>query len=134
MGRKRHKQKKPKIRDFGRCDYHHFLYQKKHWQNGYAKLLREHPYMGKYIPQNSLHSLIHSKIHDIPVPNGKDCKRAYLKLLELERNGEIDVRLDTCEKRLEFLIEVWSKSSPATVAVLLWQRDIIRKFYERESS
>lgn len=125
--------KKKRIREYNSSDFHHFLYQKKHWQNGYAKLLREHPYMGKYIPKNSLHSLIHSKIHDIPVPNGRDCKRAYLKLLELERTGEIDVRLDSCEERLDFLIEVWKYSCPATVAVLMWQRDIISKFYEKES-
>lgn len=116
---------------YGREDFHHFLYQKKHWQTGYAKLLREHPYMGKYLPQYTLHSLIHSKIHDIPVPNGRDCKRAYLHLLELERKGEIDVRFDTCEKRLDFLIAEWEDSCPATTAVLKWQRDVITKFYKK---
>lgn len=114
-----------------REDFHHFLYQRKHWQNGYAKLLREHPYCGRYIPQNSLHSLIHSKIHDIPTPSGKSCKRAYLKILELERSGQIDIARDSCEQRLDVLIKVWSKSDPATAEVLKLQREIIANFYKK---
>lgn len=112
-------------------DYHHILFQKRHWQQGYAKALREHPYMGKYIPRATLHREIHSKIHDVPTPNGVDCKRAYNQLLELERQGLIDIEQDTLEQRIEFLIEVWEESCPATVAILKWQRDVVNKFYER---
>lgn len=114
-----------------REDFHHFLYQRKHWQQGYAKLLREHPYFGKYMPQFSLHSEIHSKIHDVPCPNGKECRRAYFHLIEAERNGEIDVRFDTGEQRLDFLINEWEDACPATVAILKWQKEVIHKFYSK---
>ena len=113
-------------------DYHHFLFQKKHWQQGYAKILREHPYMGAYIPRNTLHRGLHSKLHDIPVPNGKECKFAFEELHRLEMAGKIDVN-DSPTKKLNFLISVWRESCPATVAILEWQRDIIAKFYNERS-
>lgn len=112
-------------------DFHHILYQRKHWNKGYAKLLRNHPYMGKMIPLSTLHAEIHSKIHDIPTPNGIDCKRAYLELLERERRHEIDIKHDSLEKRIDFLIEMWEETCPATVAILAWQRQIAAKFYGR---
>lgn len=111
-------------------DYHHILFQRKHWQNGFARALRNHPYMGKYIPVGTLHREIHSKIHDIPTPNGVDCRRAYNRLLEWERMGWIDVKNDTLEQRIQFLIDVWEDSCPATVAILKWQQEVVRKFYE----
>lgn len=111
-------------------DYHHFLYQKRHWQNGYAKALREHPYMGKQIPRDTLHREIHSKIHDVPCPNGKECRQAFEEILRREREGLIDVELDTCEQRIDLLIELWAEKCPATVAILKWQRDVIAKYYD----
>lgn len=116
---------------FNATDYHHILFQRRHWQQGYAKALREHPYMGKYIPTGTLHREIHSKIHDIPTPNGVDCRRAYNRLIEWERQGIIDVEHDTLEERIQFLIDVWEETCPATVAILKWQQEVVRKFYER---
>lgn len=110
-------------------DYHHILYQKQYWKQGYAKLLREHPYMGKYCPQYTLHAEIHAKIHDIPTPNGKECRKAYIELVRREREGLIDLKYDTLEQRIDFLIEMWEKKCPATVSILKWQKDIIAKFY-----
>lgn len=112
-------------------DYHHFLYQSRYWKQGYARKLRQHPYLGAYLPQFTLHSEIHAKIHDIPTPKGEECRRAYNELIRLEKEGLIDVRHDTAEQRLDFLIQIWQRSCPATVAILQWQRDIIRKFYQR---
>lgn len=112
-------------------DYHHFLFQRKHWQQGYAKALREHWYMGIYIPRDTLHREIHSKIHDVPVPNGKDCKKVFEELVMLEREGLINAE-DSYYERLDFLIELWQEKCPATVEILKWQRDIISKFYSRE--
>lgn len=111
-------------------DWHHFLFQRRHWQQGYAKALREHPYMGKYIPRDTLHREIHSKIHDIPTPNGSECKLAFEELIKREREGTIDVERDSCARRLNFLIELWREKCPATVAILEWQRDVIAKFYK----
>lgn len=129
--KKRKKQGKHKQIAYQATDYHHILYQRKHWQQGYAKLLREHPYMGKYIPTATLHRAIHSKIHDVPTPNSKDCKRAYHELLNREAGGLIDIQYDTLEQRIDFLIEMWQRTCPATVAILKWQKEIVHKFYER---
>lgn len=130
----RHAQKN-QVLDRNATNWHHLLFQRRHWQNGYAKLLREHPYMGKYIPMHTIHRHIHAKIHDIPCPNGKDCKHAYQALLQLEDEGKIDIRHDSLEKRLDFLIDLWSDpecNCEATVAVLRWQREVVHKFYEKE--
>lgn len=112
-----------------RKDYHHFLFQKKHWQGGYAHQLREHYYAGAYIPQATLHRAIHAKIHDVPRPNGDVCKRTLAKLRKLEETGAIS-RKDPPEKKLSFFIEEWAEDCPATVAILRWMRDIIIKYYQ----
>lgn len=126
--KKRHK--KRRVHD-GR-DHHHFLYQDKHWQQGYAKRLREHPYCQKLLPQDTLHRIIHSKVHDVPVPKGYDCKRVFRKLLDLEAKGKIDVFHDTAEMRLDFLIKEFA-GYPATQAMLQYQKDIISEFYRSKS-
>lgn len=111
-------------------NYHHILFQGLHWQQGYAKLLREHPYMGKMVPAATLHAMIHSKIHDVPRPNRDDLKRAYKELLRRQAAGEIDIEHDTLEQRIGFLIEMWRDTCPATTAILVWQRSIVAKFYQ----
>lgn len=91
--------------------------------------------MGKLIPRDSLHREIHSKIHDIPVPNGRECKKAFEELCRRERMGVIDVEHDTLEQRIDFLIEMWKDAHcEATIAILEWQKEIVSKFYSRESS
>lgn len=116
-----------------RKDTHHLLFQGRHWEQGYAKLLREHPYFKVEIPKDTLHREIHSKIHDIPTPNGAECKLAYQLMVEGIASGRLDPEHDTAEKRLEFLISVWKDKCPATVAMLGWQRDIFAKFYGKEA-
>ena len=111
-------------------DLHHLLYQRRHWKQGYAKRLRDNEYFKVYIPMATLHRQIHSKIHDIPTPNGKDCRRAYNRLTAGLHTGKLDPKHDTIEKRLDFLIEVWEETCPATVAILKWQREVIHKFFE----
>jgi len=91
--------------------------------------LRNYWYCGAYIPQNTLHRTIHSKLHDIPVPNGRDCKRAYEELVRRERDGLI-ANTDPPALRLDFLIEMFKDKCPATTAMLEWQRSIIEKHYK----
>lgn len=127
------KKKKKQKHCYQGSDWHHILFQRRHWQQGYAKALREHPYMGKYIPQATLHRTIHSKIHDIPTPNGKECRKAYLELCRREREGLIDIKYDTLEQRIDFLLEVWSNDNcEATLAMLRWQKQVVQKFYRKE--
>lgn len=87
--------------------------------------------MGAYIPQSSLHATIHAKIHDIPTPNGNVCKRTYIELIRREKAGLISLRDDSALKRISFLIEMWNDCCPATTAILIWQRNIIAKFYKK---
>jgi len=55
---------------------------------------------------------------------------AYEEVVRREREGLIDVVHDSCEQRLDLLIEIWEDKCPATVAVLKWQRDLIAKNYK----
>lgn len=50
--------------------------------------------------------------------------------------GTIDVKRDTLEQRLDFLIECWDEMEGmnATVAMIKWQRQIVHKFYTNPSS
>ena len=129
MKKKKRNKGKQKVYRAG-SDWHHILFQRRHWQQGYAKALREHKYMGKYIPTATLHREIHSKIHDIPVPNGKECRYAYNELCRREREGLIDIEHDSLEQRIDFLLEMWPECE-ATTAMLKWQRQVVEKFYNR---
>lgn len=126
------RRKRSRVVQYNEKDTHHLLFQGRHWKQGYAKLLREHPYFKVEIPKNTLHRELHSKLHDLPTPNGTECKLAYQLVLEGIASGRLDPEHDTAEKRLEFLIEVWKNKCPATAAMLGWQRDIIAKFYGKE--
>lgn len=129
MAKKKKRNVRPKI-NYACKDWHHLLFQKRHWQTGYAKLLREHEYMGAMIPKATLHREIHSKIHDIPVPNGKECKEAYVLMLSKLEDGTLNMD-DKLEARLDFLINIWQEKCPATCAVLQWQSEVISKFYSK---
>lgn len=87
--------------------------------------------MGKYIPRDTLHRSIHASVIDVPVPDGRYCRRAFEELTRLEAEGLIDIEADTCEARLDFLINLWKNSCPETVSALKKERAIIHGFYER---
>lgn len=112
---------------------HHFLFQRKHWQQGYAKALREHCCCGAYIPQATLHRELHSKIHDVPVPNGNVCKEIYHELCRQEQAGLIH-KDDPPWVKLEWLIEQLEERCPATKAILKWQKEVITKYYKKSPS
>ena len=111
-------------------DYHHILFQGRHWKNGWAKILREHRYCGGYIPQMTLHREIHSKIHDVPTPNGADCRIAVEALNSWLEAGYISLD-DPIEKKIEMIAKCFRGKCPATTAVLDWQREVVVKFYQR---
>ncbi|MBR2659359.1 hypothetical protein IKG16_01565 [Candidatus Saccharibacteria bacterium] len=129
--KRRKRLKRLKWRRSERLDWHHLLYQGRHWHRGYARLLRVHPYLKVCIPQRSLHGRIHRKIHDIPCPNEEELKEAYTEMLCRLRCGELDVLRDTMQQRLDFLIEIWNDKCPATVAMLKWQRDLAWKYQHK---
>lgn len=111
-------------------DYHHILFQKRHWKCGWAKILREHPYCGAYIPQATLHREIHSKIHDIPTPNGADCRVAVEAINSWLDAGYISLD-DRLDRRIEVLTWCFRAKCPATTAMLDWQKEVVSKFYSK---
>ena len=111
-------------------NYHHILYQKKHWQQGWAKTLREHPYCGMYIPQDTLHREIHSKIHDIPTPCGKACRVAVEAIDSWLAGGLISLD-DPLERRIEVISWCFRAKYKPITAMLDYQREVVIKFKER---
>lgn len=111
-------------------NFHHILYQSGHYNTGYAKRLREHPYMGGYLLKE-LHEILHGLIRDISTPNEAACKRAFEELVRREKAGLIDIWSDSLPQRIDFLLEVWHDTCPlAIITTLEWQRDIIVSFNE----
>ena len=109
-------------------DYHHILFQGRHWKQGWAHTLRHHRYCGMYIPQQTLHRIIHAKIHDIPTPHGKECRQAVEALNSWLEAGYISLD-DRLDKRIENIAKCFRAKCPATTAMLDWQHDIVSKFY-----
>lgn len=107
-------------------DYHHIFFQGKHYTQGYAKLLREHPYCGEYIPRSGLHRVLHSQIHDVPTPPGKDCKAVFFALNKAIQEGVIDQKSDTLEERLKVLIALFEGRYRPTKDMLEYQLAIVR--------
>lgn len=112
------------------CDYHHILFQKRHWKCGWSKILREHPYCGAYIPQATLHREIHSKIHDIPTPNSVDCRIAVEAINSWLDAGYISME-DRLDRRIEVIAWCFRAKCPATTAMLDWQKEVVSKFYSK---
>lgn len=112
---------------------HHFLFQKRYWDNGWAKALRNHPYCGAYLNQAYLHRSIHESIHDVPVPNGAVCREVYQELCREEQSGLVRAD-DPPWIKLSWLIEHFEDSCPATVAILAWEKEKITKFYKNAPS
>lgn len=109
---------------------HHLIFQARHWNQGYAKMLRDHWYFKIRIPQDTTHRIIHSRLHDIVMPGGSLCKSAYQHLLDAEKAGQIQPT-DTPQQRLTWLIREW-KNEPrieVTVAELIYQRVLFDEYY-----
>ena len=112
-------------------DRHHLLWQAAHYNCGYAKRLRLHPWLIMLIPRDTLHHEIHCKIGDIPVPNDELCKAAYLELAQAETEGLLDYN-SHAEDRIDWLLDHFTiDNAPRTYLALLHQREIIHSFYQR---
>ena len=108
-------------------DRHHLLYQRRHWNSGWALRLRNHPYMIKLIPRETLHRIIHENVSNIPQPSGKECKTAYELISCLDKEGKIK-ESDPLEKRIELLLSCFE--NPETRKALIKQREVISQFYK----
>lgn len=123
MGKFSKKRKKRRSYSCGRAsDWHHFLFQRRNWQQEYAKALREDIYSGSYIPV-VLHRELHRQIKDVPVPDRMTLKDAYITLYHKKRVGELSED-DSIATKLAFLIDLFGEDSP-TGRVLKRERAIL---------
>ena len=111
-------------------DWHHCLFQKRHWKIGWAKVLREHPYCGTLLPTHTLHRYIHENITDIPVPDGKACRIAFDVINNWLEADYISVD-SPLEQKLAVLSSIFNKMSPDTAYALRKQLEIVRNYNER---
>ena len=107
------------------------LWQKRHWKQGYAKLLREHEFFKVMVPQQTLHRLIHSKVEAVPMPDGVSAKMAYDELAKLFVEGVIHDS-DTIERKLIIAIKLFSKLSPLTAEALSEQLRVFYSWREKQ--
>lgn len=110
------------------CDCHHLLYQRRFWDSGYGKMLRNHPYLKIDIPIATLHAEIHRELFNIPRPKDEELRRAYFVMNVLLECQHISLD-DPYYKRLDFLIDIWEKTEPKTADALKKEREIIYNFY-----
>lgn len=107
---------------------HHLLWVKSYWSHGWARRLREHPYMKKSIPRDTLHRQIHLLIGSIPVPSEQECKKAYLVIEDRLAQGLISYD-DTIAERIDLLLEVWKDCDDAwRLCALRKQKSVSAKF------
>lgn len=110
------------------CDYHHIFFQKRYWQSGYAKALRNCEYGGKKIPRDTVHQEIHRRLNTVPVPKGASCKQAFEAMAEARRNGWIDPENDSLEVMIGFYINIWKETEPETARALQKQLEVIQSY------
>lgn len=110
------------------CDYHHIFYVKRNYECYWSKVLREHPYCGAYIPQETLHQAIHAKIYDVPTPDMQTCRTTVDMLNTWLDAGciSLDDRLDV---KIRNIASCLRKRCPNTALVLDWQERTVSKFY-----
>lgn len=109
------------------CDVHHILWQRRHYNCGWSKRLREHPYLRLLVPRETLHRKIHEYVGDIPCPPEADCKLAYMSI----EAGLISGRLqpdDSLTKRIIELLEIWKDTDTRTYSALERQLEVVVSF------
>lgn len=121
------KEKKKRVRTVSGFDRHHIIYQRRHWNKGYAKALREHWYCVIPLPRRTLHQAIHENLCDIPVPNDELCRSAYFQITNLEKYGAIH-ETDPIELRLELLISCFDNGDSPTAEAFKKQLEIVRTY------
>lgn len=93
MGKRRKlwRKRRHRVRPCNSSNRHHLIFQGRHWNTGYAKMLREHFVR----PLNvALHNELHNEIvHDIPRPTDAEIKALWLKYVDdQERIDALDIK------------------------------------------
>lgn len=122
---KKHRKKTyVKARSF---DMHHLCWQRRYWNKGAVKSLRQFHYCIVRIDRNTLHHHIHSDGHTVPVPSEQSAEKVLRHLRDLERVGYIS-DLDPIEKRLRLLAALFEGIEPDTSEGFKEQLRIVYKF------
>lgn len=124
---KKRKKKKTRLINESKLDCHHIFWQRKMWNKGYLRELRDFYYCRVIIPKNTLHYDIHQKILFIPIPRPLSARFAIEQLEMLDYYGAISDD-DSFEKRLKILIELFKYVDEPTAQALKTQLDIVRRY------
>ena len=110
----------------------HILWQRRYWNNGYLKALREHEYLVVETPVRTLHRQIHNSMTGIPIIRQNSARSALNELDRLYKLGVIS-QADPISKRIELLIALLDCVEPAAVKALKRQLAIVVIYEERLS-
>lgn len=122
-----HKRKKRQNTANNIRDKHHLCYQKRKWQRGNLRKLRDYWYCRVSIPRDTLHKKIHLELPDVPIPKDLSAKNALEQLETLETFSAIS-EFDSIERRLELLASLFDCSDQATADGFREQIRIIREY------
>lgn len=100
------------------------LWQRRKWDYGDVKALREYQYCIIDIPAQTLHREIHEKVWQIPPPSQENARAVLWHLQYLEKYGGISAK-DPIEKRLQVLIALFDCSEQQTADALRDQLKIV---------
>lgn len=108
-------------------DRHHLCYPRNSWNYGFAKKLRNMPYLIVEIERETVHQGIHACVPYVPVPSGQACSMAIVKLHELYADNVISDD-DSLTKRLSVLISVFEELDPDVAYAFEEQLKVVCKF------
>ena len=123
----RYKRRKSKCVNIKSKDRHHLCWQRRMWNRGALKELRNFHYCIIEIEKNKLHHHIHTQMSCIPAPKEIAAREALEQLRYLEGRGTIS-DADPIEKRLMLLAALFDCADQTTADAFRKQLDIVHKF------
>lgn len=126
---KKRKREKPQ-RSLSDRHHQHLCYQRRHWNKGWLKILRNYYYCIVKVPRSPIHKNIHEFIGDVPQPKGKNAKDALEQLMLLSRAGAISDN-DPIEKRLYVLAALFDCCDQPTADAFRKQLEIVHRFNKK---
>lgn len=129
---KKHRKRKILRLKTSALNRHHLLWERKMWNSGSLRELREFYYCKVNIPRDTLHKEIHERVPFVPTPNPKYAKFVLNELKHLDEIGAIRED-DSVEKRLGVLICYFDCIEQKTASALWEQLKIVREYNDEPS-
>lgn len=108
---------------------HHLCWQRRYWNRGAIKELRDYHYCIVQIPKDTMHKYIHEKMKLIPVPKEENAAYALEQLKYLYSINAIRDD-DILEKRLNLLAALFDCVDQPTADGFRRQLEVICEFEE----